>query len=54
MDRRNVERVADAVGDYILRRLREWGVEQIFAYPGDGINGIIAAFGRVDDRRVPR
>jgi pyruvate dehydrogenase (quinone) len=50
MDRRKVERVADTVGDYILRRLREWGVEQIFAYPGDGINGIIAAFGRADDR----
>ncbi|MDT7617432.1 MAG: hypothetical protein QOF00_4879 [Pseudonocardiales bacterium] len=42
--------MADTVGDYILRRLREWGVEQIFAYPGDGINGIIAAFGRADDR----
>jgi pyruvate dehydrogenase (quinone) len=41
--------VADSVGDYILRRLREWGVEEVFAYPGDGINGILAAFGRADD-----
>jgi pyruvate dehydrogenase (quinone) len=41
--------VADSVGDYVLRRLREWGVEEIFAYPGDGINGILAAFGRAED-----
>jgi pyruvate dehydrogenase (quinone) len=37
------------VGDYLLQRLREWGVEQVFGYPGDGINGIIAAFGRADN-----
>ncbi|MGH9106719.1 MAG: thiamine pyrophosphate-requiring protein, partial [Acidimicrobiales bacterium] len=35
-----------AVSDYILSRLREWGVEKVFAYPGDGINGVLAAFGR--------
>ncbi|WP_433558316.1 thiamine pyrophosphate-requiring protein [Pseudonocardia xinjiangensis] len=42
--------MAESVGDHILRRLREWGVEQVFGYPGDGINGIIAAFGRAGDR----
>jgi pyruvate dehydrogenase (quinone) len=42
--------VADSVGDYILRRLREWGVQQVFAYPGDGINGLVAAFGKAEDR----
>jgi pyruvate dehydrogenase (quinone) len=42
--------VTDSVGDYVLRRLREWGVEEVFAYPGDGINGIIVAFGKADDR----
>ncbi|MBW0092678.1 thiamine pyrophosphate-requiring protein [Pseudonocardia sp. KRD-184] len=42
--------MAETVGDYVLRRLREWGVEQVFAYPGDGINGIVAAFGEADDR----
>ena len=42
--------MAETVGDYVLRRLREWDVEQVFAYPGDGINGIVAAFGRADDR----
>ncbi|QWF86063.1 thiamine pyrophosphate-requiring protein [Amycolatopsis sp. CA-230715] len=38
--------MAENVGDFLLRRLREWGVEQVFAYPGDGINGITASFGR--------
>ena len=42
--------MAETVGDYVLRRLREWDVEQVFAYPGDGINGIVSAFGRADDR----
>lgn len=41
--------MAETVGDQVLARLREWGVEQVFAYPGDGINGIVAAFGKADD-----
>ncbi|MGW5572177.1 thiamine pyrophosphate-requiring protein [Nocardia thailandica] len=36
------------VGDHIVARLREWGVEQVFGYPGDGIGGLVAAFGRAD------
>jgi len=42
--------VAATVGDYVVQRLREWGVEQVFAYPGDGINGIVTAFGRADNQ----
>jgi len=42
--------MAPTVGDYVLQRLREWGVEQLFGYPGDGINGIITALGRADDQ----
>jgi pyruvate dehydrogenase (quinone) len=38
------------VSDYLLERLRAWDVEQVFGYPGDGINGILAAFGRADNR----
>ena len=34
------------VADQLLSRLREWGVDTVFAFPGDGINGILAAFGR--------
>jgi pyruvate dehydrogenase (quinone) len=42
--------MAEQVGDYVLRRLREWGVEQVFAYPGDGINGLVTAWGRADNQ----
>ena len=38
------------VSDYLLQRLREWGVETVFAYAGDGINGLLAAWGRAEDR----
>jgi pyruvate dehydrogenase (quinone) len=38
------------VADQLLQRLREWGVEQVFGYPGDGINGILGAFSRADDQ----
>ena len=42
--------MSQTAGDYLLQRLREWGVEHVFAYPGDGINGMLAAFGRADDQ----
>jgi pyruvate dehydrogenase (quinone) len=42
--------MAPTVGDYLLERLRDWGVEHVFGYPGDGINGIITALGRADDQ----
>ncbi|WP_016696262.1 thiamine pyrophosphate-requiring protein [Rhodococcus rhodochrous] len=38
------------VADYLLERLRDWGVEHVFAYAGDGINGILAAWGRAENR----
>ncbi len=38
------------VADVLLARLREWEVEQVFGYPGDGINGILGAFSRADDQ----
>ncbi|MFF0889675.1 thiamine pyrophosphate-requiring protein [Streptomyces sp. NPDC003456] len=37
------------VADHVLHRLRQWGVEQVFGYPGDGINGLLAAWGRAED-----
>ncbi len=40
------------VADFILERLRGWGVEHVFAYPGDGINGLLAAWGRADNQPV--
>jgi pyruvate dehydrogenase (quinone) len=41
--------VAETVADVLLSRLREWGVGQVFGYPGDGINGLLAAWGRAKD-----
>jgi pyruvate dehydrogenase (quinone) len=41
--------VARLVADYVLDRLRTWGVERIFGYPGDGINGFLGALDRADD-----
>ncbi|MGI9005771.1 MAG: thiamine pyrophosphate-requiring protein [Streptosporangiaceae bacterium] len=37
------------VADYLLERLRDWGVDKVFAFPGDGINAILAAWGRAED-----
>jgi len=38
------------VADYLLERLRSWGVEKVFGYPGDGINGLLAAWGRAGNQ----
>jgi pyruvate dehydrogenase (quinone) len=37
------------VSDFIVERLREWGVKRIYGYPGDGINGIMGALQRAED-----
>ena len=42
--------VSVKVSDYVLSRLREWGVDHVFGYAGDGINGLLAAWGRSDDK----
>jgi pyruvate dehydrogenase (quinone) len=38
------------VSDYLLERLRAWDVTEVFAYPGDGINGVLAAWGRAANK----
>ncbi|OMC47914.1 thiamine pyrophosphate-requiring protein [Mycolicibacterium fortuitum] len=42
--------MSDTVGDVLLARLRDWGISQVFGYPGDGINGLLAAWQRADDQ----
>src|SRR5690554_906879 len=37
------------VSDFILQRLSAWGNTRVFGYPGDGINGLIGAFGRTQE-----
>lgn len=36
------------VSDFIIQRLSSWGINRIYGYPGDGINGILGALGRSD------
>jgi len=39
------------VSDFVLQRMSEWGVNRIYGYPGDGINGLLGALNRSDDLR---
>jgi pyruvate dehydrogenase (quinone) len=36
----------EKTADFVLGRLREWGVHRVYGYPGDGINGFLGAYGR--------
>jgi pyruvate dehydrogenase (quinone) len=42
--------MSTTVADRVLERLREWGVEQVFGYPGDGINGLVGAFSKAGNK----
>ncbi|MEU3660389.1 hypothetical protein AB0E77_11620 [Streptomyces sp. NPDC032940] len=41
------------ISDQRLERLRDWGADHVFAYPGDGIDGLLAAWDRADDDPRP-
>jgi len=38
------------VSDQIVERLHAWGVARVFGYPGDGINGVMGALDRMQDK----
>jgi pyruvate dehydrogenase (quinone) len=38
--------MAESTADFLLARVRDWGVHRIYGYPGDGINAILGALGR--------
>lgn len=42
------------VARYLLDRLMEWDIDKVFAFPGDGINGIVAAWSDADPGEVPQ
>ncbi|MBV9862340.1 MAG: thiamine pyrophosphate-requiring protein [Alphaproteobacteria bacterium] len=42
--------MAETVGDFVWKRLAEWGVKRIYGYPGDGINGLLGALNRAGDQ----
>ncbi|WP_197379844.1 thiamine pyrophosphate-requiring protein [Mycolicibacterium mengxianglii] len=41
--------MTDLVSDAIVKRLRDWGIERVFGYAGDGINPILGAFQRAQE-----
>src|SRR3954449_11689738 len=42
--------MSETVAHFILNRLADWGVERVYGYPGDGINGLLGAFHEVGER----
>lgn len=42
--------MAKTTSDYLINRLHEWGIRRIFGFPGDGINGLMGALGRQEDK----
>src|SRR3569832_658104 len=38
----------EITADFMLKRLKQWGITRIYGYPGDGINGIMGAFERIE------
>jgi pyruvate dehydrogenase (quinone) len=42
--------VGMTAADFLCERLIEWGVTTVYGFPGDGINGILGALGRHQDR----
>jgi pyruvate dehydrogenase (quinone) len=38
------------VSDQLVQRLSSWGVTRVYGYPGDGINGIMGALERAQER----
>src|SRR5438105_6428270 len=50
MQWRRSSMMAKTVGDLLIDRLIEWGVQTIFSLPGDGINGIYESLRTRQDR----
>lgn len=40
--------MATTVSDFIIERIREWGVSRVFGFPGDGIGEFDGALGRAE------
>jgi pyruvate dehydrogenase (quinone) len=43
--------MAKQVSDFIIERLSAWGIRRIFGFPGDGINGLMGAMNRVENKK---
>lgn len=40
--------MAATVSDFVIRRVRQWGVSRVFGFPGDGIGAFDGALGRAE------
>lgn len=38
------------VSEFLVDRLYEWGIDRVFGYPGDGINGVMGALDKAQDK----
>lgn len=38
------------VSDFLIDRISQWGIDRIYGFPGDGINGIMGAIDRAEDK----
>ncbi|HEX8977893.1 MAG TPA: thiamine pyrophosphate-requiring protein [Solirubrobacteraceae bacterium] len=41
--------MSQSTAAFMLGRLRAWGIDRIYGYPGDGINGLLGAFHEFED-----
>jgi pyruvate dehydrogenase (quinone) len=44
--------MSKTVAEFVVERLSEWGIDRMYGYPGDGINGVFAALRK--DENCPR
>ncbi len=42
--------MSDTTADFMIERMHQWGIRRIYGFPGDGINGIMGALERAEDR----
>jgi len=42
--------MSKSVAEFAIERLHQWGVNRIYGYPGDGINGLMGALREAEDK----
>jgi pyruvate dehydrogenase (quinone) len=41
--------MSQQVSDFLISRIKEWGISRIYGFPGDGINGLMGALNRAKE-----
>ncbi|HET6741573.1 MAG TPA: thiamine pyrophosphate-binding protein, partial [Kribbella sp.] len=42
--------MSTTVADFVLQRLRDWNIDHVFGYAGDGINGLLSAWQKAENK----